>query len=662
MKRHYCLLILVSIVALGCSSQKLSSKTSSVAGNDGQFKDLGNQVAGGSIQGGTFYSDAAGNEYVYTISRGKPAHLLGYNLKGNKLITDIELPHEAGSWDMEITSDGWLYAGGNDGRLFKHRPGSKMVEDLGQHLGTQTVVYDLAAGNNGEIFGGTYGGARVFRYHPADGYTDLGSGPVVPGEQYVRSLDFQSKTGKIYAGVGAHAHLIELDPKTGSKKQLLPDEFKHHEFVYNIAVVPGFSTGDRLFAWLHSGDHQETLIYNLATGTLEKTRSIQVKTAIKDPENDKAYYLASGKLYSQDFSKPGQNATLLATIGDSTGLDAMWGKDKKLKILTVNKHIIKYDPANGHVSITDLNVPSQPLKINSIVAGPDGRIWTAGYLAGGHAAYDPKTGITKQYPGIDQAEGMTVQGDKIYIGVYPTAKIYVYDTKRKWDPANGNPRLIKQIEGQDRPYAGAAAPSIGKMFFGTVPRYGKLGGTLLEYNMRTDVLSTYAHVIPKQSVVSLVYAGGLIYGGSTVRGGNGILATEKEAKLFGWDPDAQKKVFEIIPVAGARAITCLVNGPDGNIWGIADGVLFIFNSDKKEVISQKTLYPFPKTGDGTYIDASLIIHPSGIVYGTGGGNLFKIDPKTMEYTVLRKGARFLTMDKEGTFYTVMGETLWQFKP
>lgn len=655
---HFPAFLSLIMLVYGCNSIQ---KASSVKPNE-QFKDLGNQVMEGSIQGGVFFKNETDDEYVYTVSRGRPAHLLGYDLKTNKLITDLPLPNEVGSWDLVISSDNWLYVAGNTGHLYKHKPSTKLVEDLGKFL-TESLIYDLTAGENGEIFGGTYSSSRVFRYHPADGFSDPGNGSMIAGEQYVRSLAYHQKAKKIYAGVGSHAGLIELDLKTGTKRQMLPDEFRKNEFVYNMALLSGFSNGDRLFAWLLSGNKHQTLVYNLESGKLEQQiNKMEVKSAIKDPNSNKIYYLGGGKLLGNDLSKPHQQEEILGTFKDSTALCSMWGKDKKLYILTVDKHIITYDPSTGKTSVTDLDVPPQPIKINSLVSGPDGRIWTGGYLTGGHAAYNPKTGKVTQYPGIDQAEGMTVMGQYIYMGVYPNARMYVYDTKKKWYPENNNPRLIKQISGQDRPFAGVKLEDSDKLFFGTVPRFGKLGGSLLEYDIRTDVMTTYNDLIPAQSVVSLVYAGGTVYGGTTVRGGIGIMPTEQEAKLFGWNPVTKSKVFEIAPVAKARAITCLINGPEGKVWGIADGTLFIFDPSKKEVIFKKDLYTVSKGGPGVYYEAKLAVHPSGIIYGTGGGNLFKIDPETMDYTIINKGARLLAIDKQGAVYTVINETLWQYNP
>ena len=64
---------------------------------------------------------------------------------------------------------------------------------------------------------------------------------------------------------------------------------------------------------------------------------------------------------------------------------------------------------------------------------------------------------------------------KMYMGVYPGADIFEYNaeipTQRK---------SLFKIIGQDRPFIMRAAE--GKLFIGTIPDYGKLGGSLTIYD------------------------------------------------------------------------------------------------------------------------------------------------------------------------------------
>ncbi|WP_341838695.1 hypothetical protein WJU16_09630 [Chitinophaga pollutisoli] len=153
---------------------------------------------------------------------GEPAHLLGYDVKTGKLVLDQALPGADGAWDMAYTSDGYLYIPGASGFLFRHRPGANVVENLGMALQGETYVWNLTEGKDGEIFGATYPGCRVFRYHPEKGFSDVGKGPLVSSENYVRSLAFHRPSGLLYAGIGSHAHLIELNPVTGEKERYCP--------------------------------------------------------------------------------------------------------------------------------------------------------------------------------------------------------------------------------------------------------------------------------------------------------------------------------------------------------------------------------------------------------------------------------------------------------
>src|SRR5262249_28129648 len=156
-----------------------------------------------------------------------------------------------------------------------------------------------------------------------------------------------------------------------------------------------------------------------------------------------------------------------------------------------------------------------------------------------------------------------------------------------------------------------------------------------------------------------------LIGGTSVTGGLGIKPVEIQAKLFGWDPVASKKVFEIDPVAGTSAITCLIVGPDKNVWGVADGTLFIFNPSERRVVSTHPLFKVDYAAKNYNIwrDAFLVVHPSGVVYGTLDGKLFQIDPKTMGVTTLReKDVQLLTMDGQGRLYFRDTINLWQFAP
>src|SRR5690606_28962829 len=167
----------------------------------GEFKKLGPQITSAKIQGSAFVEGKDGKSYVYTVVRGRPAHLIGIDLSTNQTVVDLPLNNTDGSWRIVAASDGVLYISTAQGALFRHDPGSQIVEDLGIALAGEKVIWDVVAGRDGEIFGGTYPGCRVFRYHPRDGFSEISNGSVEEGEQYARYLAYDSLANKLYVGV-----------------------------------------------------------------------------------------------------------------------------------------------------------------------------------------------------------------------------------------------------------------------------------------------------------------------------------------------------------------------------------------------------------------------------------------------------------------------------
>lgn len=625
-----------------------------------RFTNHGSQLFAAMIQGSVFAKGPNGRELVYTVVRGEPAHLLGYDVETQELLIDQSLPKADGAWDLAQSSDGTIYAPGANGSLFAHTPGTQEVKDLGVVLEGENYLWNLTAGKDGEVFGATYPGCRVFRYHPKDGFSDVGKGPLVEKENYVRSLAYYPKTGMLYAGVGSKAHLIELNPKTGEKRELLPEKFKGYEFVYGLEIVPGVDGNDRLFALITNGSI--TLVYNLKTRVFEQEIEGMDMRAIAGVPGGNAVYLTSkSQLKRFDPAKNFQTAEVLGEdIG--TALAFKYAEDGKIYFLTTGANLFSFNPKDNSLSKNKLQIPGQPIPIHSLATGPDGKIWSGGYLAGGNAAYDPKTGKSTFLPGLDQTEGMSVLGDKIYFGIYPKGKFYVYDTKSNWTPKEGNPKFLGQFENQSRAFAHAVLKDKNQVVFGMIPEYGKLGGALVRYDAQTEKLDYFPTPVENQAIAGLAYSGDYILVGTTISGGLGVAPETKEAHLVGWNPETGETLFDLIPVPGATALTGFLNMPDGTIWGMGDGQLFIFDPKSRQVKSVTKLFDYPPFKSHIWRSAFMVLHPDGYIYGTDWEKLFKLNPKTLEFTEIAKEAALLVMGKDGRLYFKRKTELWSYRP
>jgi hypothetical protein len=631
----------------------------------GRFEDLGVQITSMTLQGTTFANDPAGRDLVCTVIRGEPAKLLVFDIRSGELLHRLALTDAHGAWNATTATDGSVYVGTDDqGKLFRWIPGEKDLKDLGQVAKDQTFVWDVTPGADGEVFCGTYPGCRVIRYHPKDGFSDVGKGAVAPGEDYVRALSYDPASKHVFAGIGAKARLIELDPATGEKRNILAPKYKDRKFAYGVDVIAG-----KLFTMLT--DETATVVTDLATREEEATIpcGLQIISG-KSPYGDHVYFNSGGKVSRYDLTS--RKHEVVEALGNIPVIALAWVAFDEpefpgptLVAMTSRGKLARYHPRTGKSDAKQFRVPPENVPIQSIVAGPEGKIYSGGYLVGGFTRFDPASGKHEQIGNAGQPEGMCAYGDdRIFLGVYPRARLKVFDVTKPF--GNDNPMQFEELDrfDQDRPFAVLGVEPLKKVFFGTISDYGTLGGAIAVHDVTSGKTDVHRNVVPDHSISSLAYAGGVIVGGTSVAGGLGIEPKEKEAKLFIWDPATRKKGFETVPVADAGLISGLMVGPDKHVWGIAAGELFVFDVDARKTVSTTRLFPKGKPSRVGWRDAHMAVHPDGKVYGTSQGRLFRIDPKSMEMTVLRhaEGLGMLALDRDGRVYFRERTNLWRFTP
>lgn len=625
-----------------------------------QLKNHGPQVFAATIQGSQFLKDKDGKEYVFTVARGLPGQFVGYELNSGKMIVQSTLPGTDGAWDMEKASDNTIYISGN-GMIYSYSLGDTKVKELGEVLPNQKVVWDLVAGKNGKIYGGTYPDCLVFEYHPNTGFKEVSMGAAQEGENYVRSLAFHPKSEKLYVGVGTHAGLIELDLNKRTKKQLLSEKYKNHEFVYDMQLITGLKGGDRLFAWINSSNFTGTFVYNLKTGKYEmELPDLEAKTILKDPKSNKVFYTSRGKLMQIDFADAKPIARQMASI-NGTGRASSWTSDGRFAVITSSNRVNYVDLKQNKVEEQELAIPKAPISIQTIFWGPDNKVWSAGYLAGQHGTYDPQTDKHTDYPGLHQTEGMNNFGNKLYFGIYAKAYLYSYDLTQPWDVKTSNPKYIGQIKEQDRPFAVLPLKARQEMLFGTVPGYGKLGGAITQLDVNTDKYETYVDLIPNQSIVSLIEYKGKVIGGSSISGGLGAIPTETKGRIFEWDPATKKVVWEKT-IDDFWSVSGLFVGPDGELWGFADGTLFQYDLDQKRVTYKLPIYTYQSKPSHIWRNGLAVSHPNGLIYLTCNDVFYSFDIKSKKLTTIKDNASLMILGTNNKVYFRQGTDLWSFTP
>jgi hypothetical protein len=300
--------------------------------------------------------------------------------------------------------------------------------------------------------------------------------------------------------------------------------------------------------------------------------------------------------------------------------------------------------------------------------GPGGQIYGSSMLPLRLFVYDPQTQSLKNLGKASIATGEIYSMDsldgKLYLCSYPEARLSVYDPQkplRFGDREDSNPRDLGPIGNEQyRPRTMIAGPH-GRVYIGSYPDYGLLGGAISIYDPKKNEKRVYRHIVQNQSIASLAYIEkfDLIAGGSSIRGGTGTHAIEKEAKLILWDPKEERKIFEIVPVPEAKAILSLAVTVDGMLYGITNNEkIFVFDSDKREIKKVFDLgFKEPR-------EISLQLGPDLRLYGLAKEAIFFIDPRNDQISLvlsppipIHSGMAMLGRK----IYFGSGANLWEFE-
>lgn len=646
-------------------------------------EDLGIQVTKTTVMLGDIGKDSQGNDVLYTVVAGIPSKFAIVDVATERLIKSYTLEDTSGAWGVKVASDGSVYLGAyNKGFLYRYLPQTDELINLGHPVkDTDAVLYPFATASDGKIYGGTYGSGSVYEYNPTTAkFTDFGR--MADGQSWVRSVALDEKNQKVYAGVGSKAHLIEYDITSGEKRNILPAQYEDIISVYDLNFVEG-----KLFAQKES--KYEMFIYDTETGDLvEATNGDTGETTYDIPESsrgvsekspiaNKIYYTHLGILHEYDLDTNTFRSLNVDLKGSAISYKFIQLNEEGFPGYTLvglsgnGGQLYKYNLSNGNLSLITLDLPSESVLIHELAKGPDGKIYSTGYLPGNMSAFIPTSKETIRFDGIGQSEGIANLNEKMYLGIYPNAKIYEYNPFKAWertDSNNLNPDLLFSLEKndsipgytqQDRPFAMLGVDDYNKIFIGTVPKNGNLGGafTIYEPGKENDP-EIYWNLIKDQSIVSLAYANGKVFGGTTIAGGQGSTPTTTEAKLFVWDIEKHEKILEIVPVPGKRALTALTPGPDGNIWGMSDGTLFAFDPITNNIIYSKEI---DSKTSSSWRNASLEIGTDGNIYGIIGNKFFKFDLANNEHEFLASGVEHLAQDDFGAFYLSKGINLYKYE-
>ncbi len=609
-------------------------------------EDLGSHIESVAIYDST-YGEEDGRDVMYTTASGEPAIFQVVDLMNQEVIRTYPLEGSSSSWSHITVPDGNVYIGGN-GKLYEYSPETKELTNLGG-IG-ESVVYGLSYDEEGRVYFGSYPNAKAGRYDPNTGeMTDYGS--VAPGQSYTRSTAYHD--GYLYLGVGVDNHVVKLDVETGEYERIdIPENITHGSSIWQMDaagkyIVTGIGGGDNalIFYDTEAGEWNDT--YYLNNKGLRLVKGL--------PGSDSVYFLQGSRLQEVDLD------TLEATdTGVTFGTflrNTSWVEvpdDPELpgmSLVTVQfgGGVTFMNLETKKVKTYQYPIVGNPIPLQTLEKGPDGNMYMSGYPGGKAAVFNPETKESEAFS-LGQAEGMASIGDKMYFGVYPGANIFELDTAAD----TISTKKIYQIPDQDRPFV--MTPSNGKLFIGTIPDYGHLGGSLTILDpFSVEETEIYENVVQNQSIAGLAVKDGLLYGSTTVAGGLGIEPTETDAKIFVWDIDNGEKIEEFVPnIPGVttqpKMISGMSLGPDGLLWSAADGTIFAIDPDTLEIVKSKNIYP-EVANRGMWRPIQIRWSDDGLMYTTLAGKVTVVDPESLTHETLETTVtELMTLGDDGNIY------------
>ncbi|WP_409341997.1 hypothetical protein [Paenibacillus sp. MBLB4367] len=604
-----------------------------------------------------------GRHTVCFVSNGAPAIFQEFDLLTGETLFRAPVPNTDCCWGISSAADETVYVTGTeDGILYRYCPDKRQLEPAGA-TPADRWVWQLRC-DGGRVYGATYPDCAVFEYDCVSGEVrDYGT--VMPGEQYARGLTVDGEW--IYAGTGSVRHVVRVNRITGAREELeLPGITGRQGFVDRIWALRDYL--------LVSSDFSEVRVFR--KHTLEPAGAFVCDNELLEhPEEPGTVYYKSGTSVYRRNLLTGETAEAGLGVFPEGRVKAMkWleGEDRNLALVTGHAEAAWTETqggAEGRAISYKLSVEAQPIEIQSLETGPDGKLYIGGYHRG-FTVYDPQAErIERTVETFPQTEGIGFLDGNVYLGTYTKARMYRYDPElpfRYGETPRHNPGRIGVIgHRQDRPFAIASGG--GKLFVGTIADYGIRGGALSVYDPCTEQWSVHPDIVEDQSVIGLAYLNGNVYGGTTLWGGLGIPPSDGPAKMFVWDAKANRKIGEFVPdIPGIdmppRMIGELSAGPDGLIWGAADGTLFAMEPASRRVVKSKVILP-SEYRYSKWRPIFLRWGPDGLLYTTLGRRLVVVRPETMEHKILNDSVvGNMTLDRYGRIYYAQGTELLRLGP
>lgn len=564
------------------------------------------------------------------------SELLGCHLATQELVKVKLL--SAGGYGCRVGSDGAIYIGGvRPGNLYRYEPATGKLESLGGAQFGVSFIWDAAASADGKVYGACFPTCSVIEYDiAARTLKDLGR--LNASEQMARAICVDHK-GKVWVGIGARAHLVTLDPRTGAHHDVLPQEFAHNSMCYNLNASGPYVLCSVLF-------DGKMLVFDADTEKLVRvipapSDSVFWMNARGAPDGEAYLYNSpNGDLYRYDI-KNDKLVLLAPLLGQCE-----WVAAGRYVHGINDQDYFRYDLSKKKVlDRRPLTESREGMNIFTLTGHSCGRIYGSAYINQHIFVYDPTPGKTTDLGKVVRFDGQvdsihSGRDGKIYMGSYTMACLSIYDPSGPWRPGRrkeDNPRELGAIgKGQYRTKAIALGPD-GNIYVGSIPEYNTASnGGFTRWNAATGEHKTWTDLAPGGAVEHIAVDGRFVY-----CAGGGV--------FFVWSPEDEKKIYE-----EQRAVFSLCAAPNGKIVGNSGTEMFVFDPQEMKIV-KTFVSPIGEM-------SCMTVGANGKIYGINRSAVGEIESGNWTgKKIAAEGGSFLAADKDHVLYFARGPQLYRLK-
>jgi outer membrane protein assembly factor BamB len=434
----------------------------------------------------------------------------------------IRAPAGAGSWALlEVEGDRLVVGTFYDGQF--------MVFDLRTMEWITTVsvpgesyIWNLALGNDGRVYGGTYGGGKLAALN-LDTYEVVDCGAPAPPNLYLRHVS-ATPDGRILCSFGTERPTTRL----------------FHPQAKRFDAVPTSLTGVSLgVAW--NG-------FFLAGGTVYDGHTLDavappfpvpdgawsVDTSLTTPD---AVYIRQGSAVYRSrigsdspelvFNLDLRGGWCLASASDGSALGVR-GQDY-------------FHLRRGDESLNLRRIPGEsgPRATLFLRADADGRLWGGPTFGQTLFHLDPRTREAVNTGAVCDSGGevydVAFDDGRVYAASYSGGDIVEYDSSSGWDQWNHrNPRPLANVgsRGYIRPTGGIVATGDGRLVSGWMAQYGRYGGAVAVTDTTTGETRLWENPLGEQAIEGVAVVGDVAYLGTSLSA-NGLPSKKGESPRFG---------------------------------------------------------------------------------------------------------------------------------